>query len=214
MPTGWAVATNNFKPEATDFSKGVFLMSGLKEWQKLAIAFIASYIILYALQALLSGNGIMAAWNSGNYWIPTFYIMPIVGFFFAYYATEWAEEYFETKYAKHPAMLVLFIIAALLAWHIALTFYFQNNVALSLESNQQYINGDAVQFSETCKIAALEGGKRNAFLDSFGIAGCLAGESDWSQLNNNPYLIFIIAAAFGWTANWVLSEKRKKHHSN
>ena len=190
-------------------------MKELKEWHKVAIAFIVSYIILYVLQALLSGAGILTSWNSGNYWIPTFYIMPIVGFFFAYYATEWAEGFFETKLAKNPAILVLFIIAALIAWHVALTFYFQNNASLALAINQQYINGDAIQFSETCKIAALsDSGKRNAFMDSFGIGNCLAGESDWNQLKNNPYLTFMIAAAFGWAANWVLSEKRKKHHNN
>lgn len=184
----------------------------LKEWHKTAIAFIASYAILYALQALFSGSGILGAWNSGQYWIPTFYIMPIAGFFFAYYAADWLEGFFETKYAKHPAALAAFIIIALLAWHVALTFYFQNNVALALTDNQQYLNGEAVQFSEGCKAAASDSGKRNAFLDSYGIGSCLASESYWGQLKDNPYLIFVIAAALGWTANWALSERKKKHH--
>ncbi|MDO8647149.1 MAG: hypothetical protein Q7R70_01905 [Candidatus Diapherotrites archaeon] len=183
----------------------------LKEWQKVAIAFAITYIALFAAQALLSGNSIISAWANN----PTFYLIPIVGFFFAYFAVGWIEDYFELKdgqdyagYWKffHPKnkqtrtlqFLIIVIILGLLAWFVAISFYMQNNVSLELRSNQQYIDGQELQFSQACKINALEGNsKRNAFFDSFGVSNCLAGGMFVDQLKASPYLIFIIAIIFG-----------------
>lgn len=174
----------------------------LDEWKKALIAFAISYAILYALQAVLGSFG-LRQWNNN----PTFYIMPIVGFFFAYLSIDWIAEFFETSFVKKPWFVIVFLIIALLAWHAALTFYMQNNVVLELKSNQQYQQGGALQFSEACKI--LEGQKRNETLDSFGIASCLTGEKFWNELKASAYLVFIIAAVFGWAASLMIKEKQK-----
>lgn len=178
----------------------------LKEWHKVLIAFVITYIVLFALQALLSGIGILGAWANN----PSFYLLAIPGFFLAFFATEWIEGFFETGIVKKSWFVILILVLALLAWWMALAFYFQNNIALELKSNQTYINGGELQFSAGCKIPALaEGAKRNSTMDSFGMAGCLAGEQFLDQLKNSPYLIFILAAIAGWASSIAITGKKK-----
>jgi len=173
----------------------------LDEWKKALIAFVLSYALLFALQALLSGFGILGSWSNNI----TFYLYPIPGFFFAYLSIDWIAEFFETKIVKKPWFVIIFIILALLAWHVALTFYFQNNIVLELRQNQQYLNGGEIQFSAACKIPALqEGMTRNETLESFGIAHCLTAQDFVNQFKASAYLVFILSAILGWASNLLI----------
>ncbi|HIH21057.1 MAG: hypothetical protein J4478_04145 [Candidatus Diapherotrites archaeon] len=176
----------------------------LKEWQKVAIAFAGSYILLFALQALLSGAGLLGSWEN----IPTFYLLPIPGFFFAYLAVEHAAGFFETDFIKKPWFVIIFLIMALLAWHVALVFYTQNNISLSLQQNQQYLDGEELQFSTNCKLSKLsEGAERNLTWDSFRVSHCLIAEQYWQQLKTSAYLVFILSAILGWASSILIKKK-------
>ncbi len=50
---------------------------------------------------------------------PMYFLLPAVGFFFIYFAIEWINSRFETKFASSPFFPLLLIIVSLLALYIA-----------------------------------------------------------------------------------------------
>ena len=96
-----------------------------------ALLFIIFYALLYAASVFLQGM----AGAFGNIpvigwflpfpgWIsPMFFVMPLAGYFIIYLLVDWVNEYFKTQQALSVVFPVVFFVAAIFAYYIALTWY-------------------------------------------------------------------------------------------
>lgn len=140
-----------------------------KKYARVAVLFIISYAVLYALSAL----NILGQWNSLMY-----YLMPVPGFFLAYLGLDWFDEYFNFKTTSAKgfiAFAVVFFIVAVIAYYIALVFYYQNNVFLS----------------------SLGQGQQPALFDTIAQAADYVNTLFWTELKQSAYLVFALAAILG-----------------
>jgi hypothetical protein len=55
---------------------------------------------------------------------PMYYLLPIVGFFFTYYIIDWANEYFETKFALSIWFPILTFVLSIFALYVSLFWLF------------------------------------------------------------------------------------------
>lgn len=139
---------------------------------KILIGFIASYAVLFALQAL--------KWTGSWGNTPTYYLLPIPGFFLMYYLSGWIGEYFEAKFHKHPAFAALIVILLVLGFYIALTFFYHNNFTLSGQS----------------------------YVDAFSPAMEKTNSVFWNELKESTFLMFALSVLFGWITYYFIERKK------
>ncbi len=171
----------------------------MKKWQRTLVYFAVSYALLFMLQFILVSSGTLASWGR----TPTFYLMPFAGFFLVFFGLKELEGILNIDFAKKSLgtlAIVGFIVLFLLAWHVALSFYFQNNFFLQLSQSPEYNAGQGITVSETCSLPAIgETGKqsRNIWLDSLGLGNCVTGTEFWGQLGQSTYLVFALSGLLG-----------------
>ncbi|AJF60705.1 MAG: hypothetical protein J4224_01455 [Candidatus Diapherotrites archaeon] len=142
---------------------------------KVVFLFILSYILLYSLGAVFGALTGFRDWGftTNIFKLDYFYfLIPIPAFFFMFFLVDWIEQYFETKLTRNFIFPVFFVALALIAYYVAVFWFYCNLFSLAEESVCS-ANGSS---------AAMQ----------------YVSQTFVSSLLQSPYIIFVLAAVLGW----------------
>ncbi|MFH1695518.1 MAG: hypothetical protein ABH850_03790 [Candidatus Micrarchaeota archaeon] len=131
---------------------------------KLIFLFALTYIILYFLPAIV--KPIESFFDFFPYFNPikffpthdwgftlnpsmldyTFFLMPLIGFFFIYLLIDWINDYFETDFAKTIYFPLLFVVLSFIAFYVQLYWYYSNLASLAAAQGQIVSATDFFEF--------------------------------------------------------------------
>ncbi|RLG71242.1 MAG: hypothetical protein DRO04_00205 [Candidatus Iainarchaeum archaeon] len=147
-----------------------------KEAISAVILLVCCYIVLYVLSFFLH------SWES-----PFYFLLPIPGFLFAYLFSGKLEDFI--GYKNPWVLLIGFIFLGILAYYINLHWYYYNMYYLLLQRNPQ-LEKLGMNFG-----IYLYGGKLNNGQYFNGI-----GFDFLAHLKNEPFIVFLLSAVFGYIA--------------
>jgi len=160
------------------------------KWIVAVPLFVISYLIVYALSLLsrllvdpLQGTvleQVIPALKWAEWVSPMYFLMPIVGFFFVYFAVEWAKEHFESGIPESIIFPPLFTVFFIAAFWIAVFFFHLPNALAGYPVN-------------IC------------FPSCFGATGG-ANLDYWHELKHSAFWLFYLAGLLGW-ASYGLKKK-------
>ncbi len=192
-------------------------MSSKGIWQKILFIFLLSYVILYLLSAFndltgFSGWGLTLDIFRIDY---LYYLMPIPGFFIIFFLIDWIEDFFQTKFTRTPWFPVSFFVLGLIAFYIAIFWYFCNLLSINDASFCSPAGS-----SNTLNFLSAVVPSQNVLISflSTSLPGFLSGFFS-SLLSTNfvkffiesAYIIFLLAGIFGWAAKLVYFKLEGKH---
>jgi len=198
--------------------------------------FVVSYLVLWAIggaclnpvngtsclvQDSLSGIrnvpviGLMIPFNTWNSLM--YFLLPIVGYIFAFILIGWWNDYFETKEAATLAFPIILIIVLLFGYFINLSFYAGETAALNSNNNVKYSlyfclgEAESAQCNETVyKInnelyTQAQSKQTKVVPQNFPVAF-------WPELRKSVFFLFILGAIAGWVPLFIrnLINKDKK----
>jgi hypothetical protein len=109
-----------------------------KDWVKIAILFVVSYAVLWAL-----GNfGLLGKWDS-----PMFFLPPIVGFFLTYLAIDWLDGFLGGKAMHEWYFPVIVLILGFIAYYVALFWFWCNNFTQSGSAGLPFCSSDGAKIT-------------------------------------------------------------------
>ena len=109
---------------------------------KLAFLFILTYLILYFLPAITKAIVPESALHEWGFTLNpsmldyTFYLMPLIGFFFIYLLIDWINDFFKTEFASNIYFPLLFVVLSFLAFYVQLYWYYSNLATLAAAQGQ------------------------------------------------------------------------------
>jgi len=109
-----------------------------------------------------------------------FFLIPIPGFFFGYWITDYIEREFSWDLKLKPWVPIAWLALSIAAFYAALLFYIQNNAWLTLKS---------------------QGTSQRLLLDSFTQSAQFLAGIFWNELWKGAFLPFCLALLLGWLAN-------------
>lgn len=150
------------------------MLNKLSDNIKILILFVISYAILYfAQQAELIAK----------YIAPSFYLMPIVGFFFAYMVMEWIDKINQSTIGHTIYTPIIFIALSYLGFFVAAGIYYMNIYA---------INNLPISFMEY-------------WLGPKGVEFNL-----FKVMANSFFFVFMLSAILGWVSKIIVNFTNKK----
>jgi len=177
---------------------------------KLIFLFLISYVILFLLSVFNSISG-FGGWavTADLSKIDYFYVLaPISGFFFMFFLVSWAEKYFETKFLRNPLFGVLFLFLSVVAYYVSLFWFYCNLFSLaqtsvcSSEGSAQTTNYLSSLVPNNNLIANFFSDLPIDFIGGF--FNSILRTQFMSLFLSGPYIIFILAALFGWVSRLIL----------
>jgi len=164
------------------------------------IAIFFLFIIFYALLYFLSliGNSLkdipllnfifpLNAWDS-----PTFFLIPIAGFFLIFILIDWIKDYFNSNISFSWVFPVAFIILCLLAFYVNLFFYFY-------PSFQKAFLAICVLDESSCN------NWQQSLVQKYESQGTpVVFIRYWSEFKSNAFPYFMFAGVFAWLSHFIL----------
>jgi len=153
-------------------------------------------------------------------WVSLMYfVLPIIGYFFAIFIISWWNKEFETKEASTVAFPIILIVLVLAAFMMNLAFY--NGEAASMNSNNgvkytlYFCLGEAErsQCNDTVYrinnelYAQAQSRELTTVPQNFPVAF-------WPELRKSVFFIFALGALFGWVPVFVRNLMSKKEKSD
>ncbi|VVB76549.1 Uncharacterised protein [uncultured archaeon] len=200
--------------------------------------FVASYLILWAIGGAcinpVNGTGCLAqnsllgirnvpilgllipfdTWNSLMY-----FLLPIVGYIFAFFIIGWWNDYFDTKEAATIAFPILLIVVLFLGYFINLSFYAGEAANLNSSSAVKYSlyfcmsEAENSQCSDTVyKInnelyTQAQAKQAKVIPQDFPVAF-------WPEIRKSVFFLFILGAIAGWIPLFARSLVNRKEESD
>jgi len=124
----------------------------LRDASKLIVLFVVTYIILFFLPAITKAiNPGFALHDWGFTLNPsmldyTFYLMPLIGFFFIFFLIDWANDYFKTSAASSIYFPLLFVVLSFIAFYVQLYWYYSNLSSLAAAQGQTVATTEFFEF--------------------------------------------------------------------
>lgn len=162
----------------------------------------------------LVGVPIIGLFIPFNNWVSLFYwFAPIAGFFFAFFAIKWWNNYFETKEAFSIFFPIILIVFLLLGNYLTISWYYADAVSQPRQGVQYGLYFCFDNSSQSCNETAQK--LNEEYIAQFQTTGGntvkqLISIDYWSMLRKNIFLTFIFGAIAGWIPFFVKNVLDKK----
>lgn len=123
-----------------------------RDASKLIVLFLVTYLILFFLPSVTKAIGADFALHEWGFTLNpsmldyTFYLMPLIGFFFIYFLIDWANDYFKTGFASSVYFPLLFVVLSFIAFYVQLFWYYSNISSLASAQGQTVNTTDLFEF--------------------------------------------------------------------
>lgn len=165
----------------------------------LLLLFLISYGIAYAFSGLgefLKNIPIIGLFFPMHSWdSPTYFLLPIAGFFLFFLGIEWINETFHTKFAESGFFPAVFFFFSLIAYWVAVFFYY---------INIKFAGRDYIVCVFDCE------NLRNSLLPK--IQEGLAFINFWDELKISVFMYFVIACILGWASFKAMKMLEEKNY--
>lgn len=211
------------------------LFAGKQFWIILVAWFVFAYAVLWFIGGgctdILSGGTCISAtavqglaaipivnlllpfnqWFSMMYWFA-----PIAGFVFAYFAIRWYTEYYDSKFAVGPWVVVLILLALFVGYYINLSWYYGESAKLNSRNGISYELYFCLSETDSTQCSTVVNNINQQYISIAQSTGAttikqLIPIQYWSELRQSIYLTFLIGALLAWVPlfvkNFVVSRK-------
>ena len=125
-----------------------------------------------------------------------FWLVPLAGFFLAYYFIGWYNDYFETRQGLSPVFPIALVILCFVAFYIAFFWYVQNLVELSGAQGQAFCFSN-----DHC----------NALRESLASQGRHFMVENFSErFQSSPFVLFMWSGILAWASAAIIAKLEEK----
>ncbi len=184
--------------------KGAGPAFSTNQWIVVGFLFVLFFVLLKVLNVLRDAASSIPVLNlffliPDPFQSPMFFAMPIVSFFIIFFIIDWANRYFATKHALHPAFILLFFFLSFFAFYVALFWYHtdftrDSNVKLLICVSDE-IGGPFGKCSDIANALIKEGTFNQYIFINF-----------WERLHANAFMLFIWGGVFGWITRFAVEK--------